>query len=656
MKTQELIYARVKLQNPPTGKRLHISKDCTQIFYYNNKEKKCLIDNKNFIMKQNFDFMPTRIVPEGSNGWYKILIDINMNKLNEIFKCPYNINGRKNLFDIFHKCYQETKNNYTSHIILNLYENLLTKENKTEFTTWFNLKETTDKTCYYLPNNVYQIGDYHINTLNGQFLREIEPIKCVLNGGIIYDETYSWIENILKCDILRYDKKNNLKNKNKYSNLTLMHTKCIMIICDKTMCTYWVSKIKSYFPTAIIRVINTVKDHKNLTYIDLLEIDFLVVNYDYLVNKKYMSVLDDYNLNNITLAEIINIIRNEFQLFDNIKDKNDVFLSLITWNRIIIDCPSFNSLLKDEKGFELIMTMKSISRWVQLSKMPCIQNEYLMLYKFLFADDNVNFPLYCLDDMTTMTTMTTMQYINDIMYTFNTKVRNVVEEYCIIVKSSMLEKNILKFLENIKCTNTYKFHDTINILSKNIIGRQTYVNMLENLNLDAEFDNLQCPICFNEVNQEEMLFTSCGHHYCIACILESLEYNNSCPMCRHDLELQGLHYVDDICKNNKTVELIRTIRKIDDRVCVYINNLSQKRYLINYLKDYGLNDIEWIHNDLCQIQKTINAYENRDINIIFYDIYDDIDKLKHQLKLNNYNSIKIHYLIYDILRNKDKIK
>jgi hypothetical protein len=132
MKTQELIYARVKLPN--IDKKLHIAKDCTEIFYYNEKVK-VLLKKLDYQIKQNFEFIEIKLVPNGENGWYQITVTINLEKMELILKEPYNIHGRKCLFEIFKKCYEESTYNYVSHLILNLHEDLLKKN--TNFIKWF---------------------------------------------------------------------------------------------------------------------------------------------------------------------------------------------------------------------------------------------------------------------------------------------------------------------------------------------------------------------------------------------------------------------------------------------------------------------------------------------------------------------------------------
>lgn len=648
MENQELIYARVKLINPPNGKRLHITKDCTQIFYYNNKEKVYISTHEENQIKQNFDFMKTKLVSEGTNGWYKILLDVNINMINNALRHPYNICGRKNLFDIFKKCYNESKNNYISHLILNLYESILTgQQDNNIFGEWFKLKELKKGETYrYMPSNTYKISTFYADLLKGQFLNEVKMHDIKFNGGIIYDTTYVWIEQILK-NINEIEAKKDINHK-KDINITFVYSKCTLIICDKSMCAYWTNKITLININAKIKIINTCKDHKNLKYSDIIELDYLIINCDYLLNKKYMSMIDDYNINNNSLKEIISIIKKEFETFENIKSKTDVILSLIDWNRIIVDSISITNFIKDSYGYELLETLTTKNKWIQIDKMPTNHDDYVNIFKYIVGDSDVTFPLYNNDSIV---------YLDNLMYVFEQKenTKMIIKEKCITVKSGKLEKAVISYINSSKCTDTNKFYEIINILYENTISRQAYVDILDTINMSAEFDNLDCSICFNECEQEDMLFTECGHYYCISCILQNLDYNSDCPMCRKKLELKNLHYVDDNCTNDKADELIRTIRNINDKVYVYVTSVKHKRYMAEYLDNYGISNIEWLYgNDMSKIQLAINNSSCSRMNIIFYDICGNTDEIKKQLRLRNFENANIYYFIYDILKDKAK--
>ena len=51
--------------------------------------------------------------------------------------------------------------------------------------------------------------------------------------------------------------------------------------------------------------------------------------------------------------------------------------------------------------------------------------------------------------------------------------------------------------------------------------------------------NTECPICFNEINQDDKCLTKCGHVYCLACVTSYLENmcscQQSCPICKENM-------------------------------------------------------------------------------------------------------------------------
>jgi hypothetical protein len=643
MKSEELIYARVKLSNLPNRKRLYLSKNCKEIYYVNNKEKVYIYKNDKFEMKHEYDFLKTKLVSEGTNGWYKILLNVDVEKINTIVRQPYNLNGRRHLFDIFKQCYIEMTNNYVSHVILNLYENMLMKrDDYNSFIEWFIKKEMNNNIYSYNGNNIYKVGTFYVDLLKGQFLKDLKLLTCNLNGGIIYDTTLFWIENII----------NSIKSSDikVFDNNSFVNTKCTLIICEKMLCPLWVNKLKSLECRISYKLIQTSKDHKSFQYKDILELDYLIISGDYLMNKKYLSLFDDYNINNISLKEILEIIKNEFGEFENIKCKTDVMFSIFNWSRIIIDSTSFYTSMRDPLNFELLMTFNSNIKWIHLAKMPIVNIEYINIFKYLLNTIDVSFPLY---------SESKIIYIDDLLYVFNTKSNNntVINEQIITIKSGKLEQHVNKYISNLKGISIDQFYDNINNLYENIITRQMYVNMMEKINKQVEFDNLFCPICYSKSNQDDVLFTECGHYYCIECVLTHLNYNNTCPLCRSELTIKKLHYVDDDCKNDKANELIKVMMNMKDRIYIYVNTLKCKKYLSNYLRNYGLYDnIIWLSSETLSTNILLDSEKYKSINILFYDICTNIEEIRSELKKLHFFNVNIYYFFYDIMQNKVKNK
>ena len=48
-------------------------------------------------------------------------------------------------------------------------------------------------------------------------------------------------------------------------------------------------------------------------------------------------------------------------------------------------------------------------------------------------------------------------------------------------------------------------------------------------------DNEACPICMDAIGNTNCAKTSCGHSFCLSCIIECLNTNHVCPLCRKDI-------------------------------------------------------------------------------------------------------------------------
>ena len=48
-------------------------------------------------------------------------------------------------------------------------------------------------------------------------------------------------------------------------------------------------------------------------------------------------------------------------------------------------------------------------------------------------------------------------------------------------------------------------------------------------------DNDACPICMDAIGNTNCAKTSCGHSFCLSCIIECLNTNHVCPLCRKDI-------------------------------------------------------------------------------------------------------------------------
>ena len=70
------------------------------------------------------------------------------------------------------------------------------------------------------------------------------------------------------------------------------------------------------------------------------------------------------------------------------------------------------------------------------------------------------------------------------------------------------------------------------------------------VNIDVLNSNsllLSCPICMEEITEEEKCITECNHHFCKTCIHTWFERNVvSCPSCRGEIK----YYINNLEKNH----------------------------------------------------------------------------------------------------------
>ena len=75
-----------------------------------------------------------------------------------------------------------------------------------------------------------------------------------------------------------------------------------------------------------------------------------------------------------------------------------------------------------------------------------------------------------------------------------------------------------------------------------IIGPKAFVHIFDDLikkinnwfNYDNN-NNYRCAICLEFISNNNNATTQCNHHFCLTCLLENLEVNNKCPLCRNNI-------------------------------------------------------------------------------------------------------------------------
>jgi hypothetical protein len=92
--------------------------------------------------------------------------------------------------------------------------------------------------------------------------------------------------------------------------------------------------------------------------------------------------------------------------------------------------------------------------------------------------------------------------------------------------------------------------DNINNIIHELIDKVEYNELWEG---DDSNNSILCAICFEIIKKKNNCITSCGHKFCLSCILISAEYNNTCPCCREKL-YSKYNYLENLETNNEDSE------------------------------------------------------------------------------------------------------
>ena len=126
-----------------------------------------------------------------------------------------------------------------------------------------------------------------------------------------------------------------------------------------------------------------------------------------------------------------------------------------------------------------------------------------------------------------------------------------------------------------------------------------------------------CPICLESLIGKNQFTTKCGHKFCVNCILNNINYAETCPICRTNLDLQinldNNDNRDRFYSNNNRVMRVLHVDKTLDYLLRHVSTISrvnQMRFL-NELKE--LFDSVLNENDTITIDSRISQILQRNI-------------------------------------------
>lgn len=576
-----------------------------------NCKKKCgedgtevnIYELNNILQMNVYNFLNFKIDgSDSSANLKKILLEIDVEKFMQVVRESYNIKNRKTLFSLFQKCYNELHYNYVSHASLTILEDVIVckrnfkvdskkiaKKLNTKLAKWMLYRERNiSENYYYYPGNVYKIGDVYVDVKQGKFMDKIDKKQVSIKGGVVIDKgNYSWITNMVNT--IYVNPQPPVKTHNTNVN-KLFSTKATVVICDPTFCELWKEKMDNlstiYNKKLVYQIVTTKRAHQSLSYDDVKNLDLLIVSNNFLHGRSYKSLYEDYIIDEmINLEDLFSIIVDEYQDYSGIKSKTQPILSLIFWNRLIIDGSSADMMRKNSDFNEMVSTINSKYRWAHLNGIPEIKDDVEFYYKYLTGDNSIEFPLY--DDNEEISLVENM--FHRVVY----KPGMVKESHC-DVEASDYEVDIFNTLNDYE-----KSVSAINTLANNSVNmsqlkdrllehgvNKNYVDSLRHNNNDNNNSGRPscktCMICCEPMRNT--CVTHCGHQFCISCIIKNMEYSSQCPQCRDSIDYSSLYFIKEekivgskLDKISKMVEESGPWQK--RRVLIYANDdVSLRRY------------------------------------------------------------------------------
>lgn len=201
-------------------------------------------------------------------------------------------------------------------------------------------------------------------------------------------------------------------------------------------------------------------------------------------------------------------------------------------------------------------------------------------------------------------------------------------------------KNIIELVKRKKMEELEVIKSKINIFtirqnSKKIEHFKSLYNKVDHelQIIDERFNNIlsnqKCHICMNTMSKVVME-PNCQNLFCGECLLKWLSKKHTCPLCRNDVILSDLIYIEN---NNevqnhtdkltsssillKTDQIINIIKdKKDGKFLVFSDFEGSFKPICNILESNNISFVI-LKGDVSNRNKIINDYKNGDINVIF---------------------------------------
>ena len=442
---------------------------------------------------------------------------------------------------------------------------------------------------------IIKYKDLYIDTYNERFYLHKPPNDIFFYyGGILIDEkslgkTLSLITLSLQNIERKIEKNNIIEYVYNSKSKKLLKTNSSLIICPHNLCNHWLNEIKKHVHPDIyqnlnIILINNKIQYQKITYQDILNADFVIISSNFL--STYKNFYKNYMGNNQDYKTIFKNI--SYELLNNSPldlNRNDIFLYIFSWKRLIID-----QLHIVNKNYDLINIFSSKYKWI-ITECSYLQQNYVKVINLLsnyskcLSQNLIN---ELTDKICRYNTYSSVQnefnskkqYDNVIWLNFSKSEKyiynyyqNMYDEECLLsfciyphsdnlnkkcktiydIKDyliklnhkyihnyeqhiSIIRNDIDKFIDNENKLSILK--DNFSNLTNKIKDCHCNIQYLQNIKLHNNY----CPICLHQINESAIIY--CGHIFCQSCMLNMENKNiNKCPICRIKINEQNILYM-----------------------------------------------------------------------------------------------------------------
>jgi hypothetical protein len=469
--------------------------------------------------KTKFDSIPKEImsVSHKTNDKYtETYVNIKGDALEKYAADPSLFTFRSDLLAIVSIGYSNIISDYVKRQIKKCLNNLL---DRCENEQHDNISKTL---TYYTPKykNI-QIGNKYVDLNSGDLISKINISKIQTNGRIIIGSNLEWIDTV-----------RNIKHKHN-PDKSLIMTNATLVVGDEFMLSYWHNKTNG------LLICNN-KDHNCITYSDIQEQNYVLVDIDYINSRRYGSLSSNYKLKSMNNRDaLIQMIKDYVKYQDKIMDTTRPHLSAFNWYKIVICLPKNYDITSCQ-----LSSLRGSQKWLHMIDLFDMYTNMENYVKFMF-NDTIIFPLLTLNkkakDLTKIFSF----------YTFiDTQFNPVVN------KISISDERTLRIINYVR--------DKIDRKIIPLFVDKLYTNKVPKVYNAGD----TCNICINKVNNEDYMTIDCGHTICIDCILMSLDTGEArCPFCRHNFA------IDDIMWTHSNMNLY-------DKYNILINAINSNNHLV----------------------------------------------------------------------------